>query len=270
MKKNLIIFLTAIIVAPMLFLSSGCKDDDKTINIFTIQDDIDLGNQIAAEIAADPLAYPLLSRTQYASAYEHLDRVMNAILNTELVAYDDVFPWTSYIIHNDTVVNAFATPGGHLYFYTGLIKTLENEAEFAGVMAHEMAHCSRRHSTDQLTRVYGLSLLISIVLGDNPSMLQQVAADIAGGLTALAFSRTMEYEADAYAVKYMSSTDYHPLALADFFIKLEGLPHPPTFLSTHPSPDDRIAKINEEWVNNGSVVGDYFETRYLDFKASLP
>lgn len=270
MKKNLIHFLMLILITPVIFLGAGCKDDDKTINIFFIQDDIDLGNQIAAEIASDPVNFPLLDRTQYASAYEHLDRVMNAILSTGHVAYDQVFPWTSYIIHNDTVVNAFATPGGHLYFYTGLIKTLENEAEFAGVMAHEIAHCARRHSTDQLTRHYGISLLLGIILGENPSMLTQLAADIAGGLTSLAFSRQMEYEADAYAVKYMSSTDYHPLALADFFIKLEGLPHPPTFLSTHPSPEDRIARINEEWVNNGSVVGDYFETRYMDFKAVLP
>jgi beta-barrel assembly-enhancing protease len=80
----------------------------------------------------------------------------------------------------------------------------------------------------------------------------------------------MEYEADAYAIKYLSSTDYHPLGLADFFIKMEGLPRPPTFLSTHPSPEDRIDKINEAWVANGSKVGDYFETRYQSFKATLP
>jgi beta-barrel assembly-enhancing protease len=269
MKRTLKAFLWLMII-PTLMISSACDPDDKSINIFTIQDDIALGNQVAAEIASDPAKYPVLSRTQYAAAYEHLDRIMNTILATKLVAYDTVFPWKTYIIKDDSVVNAFATPGGHLYFYTGLIKELENEAQFAGVMAHEMAHCARRHSTDQLTRYYGLSLLVAIVLGENPSMLKQVAADIASGLAALAFSRNMEYEADAYAIKYLSSTDYHPLGLADFFIKMEGLPRPPTFLSTHPSPEDRIDKINEAWVANGSKVGDYFETRYQSFKATLP
>ncbi len=268
--KNIFRLSCYAFLVTMLLLSLGCTKDDKTINIFTIQDDIDLGNQIAAEIAADPANYPILSRTQYATAYEHLDRVMNTILATGKVLYDSTFPWTAYIIQNDTIVNAFATPGGHLYFYTGLIKTLDNEAQFAGVMAHEMAHCARRHTTDQLTRAYGLSVLMSIVLGDNPSMLAQLAADIAGGLTTLAFSRNMEYEADRFAIRYLSSTDYHPLGLADFFTKIEGLPQPPTFLSTHPSPEDRIAKIQEEWVANGSKVGDYYETRYLDFKAALP
>lgn len=254
----------------MLLIWTGCTSEDKTINIFTLQDDIDLGNQVAAEIASDPVNYPLLSRTQYATAYQHLDRMLDSILGTGLVAYDTVFPWQCYIIHNDTVVNAFATPGGHLYFYTGLIKTLNNEAELAGVMAHEMAHCARRHSTDQLTRYYGLSLLAAVILGNDTSALKQIAADIATGLTALAFSRKAEYEADNFAVKYLSSTAWHPLGLADFFVKLEGLPHPPTFLSTHPSPEDRIDKINEAWATYGSKVGEYFETRYQTFKAALP
>jgi beta-barrel assembly-enhancing protease len=269
MKRN-IKALLLLMVLPALIMTMACDPEDKTINIFTIQDDIALGNQVAAEIASDPAKFPVLSRAQYPAAYEHLDRIMNTILATKLVAYDTVFPWTTYIIKDDNMVNAFATPGGHLYFYTGLIKELENEAQLAGVMAHEMAHCSRRHSTDQLTRYYGLSLLVAIVLGENPSMLKQLAADIASGLAALAFSRKMEYEADDYAVKYLSSTDYHPLGLADFFIKMEGLPQPPTFLSTHPSPEDRIDKINQAWVANGSKVGDYFEVRYQSFKAVLP
>lgn len=260
----------AALVAFTALAFQACDKENKKINIFSVQDDIDLGNQVAAEIASKPNEFPLLSRSLYASAYQHLDRIMADILATDLVAYDSVFPWTTYIIHDDSVVNAFATPGGHLYFYTGLIKTLDNEAQFAGVMAHEMAHCARRHTTDQMTKYYGLSVLLAVALGKDPGVLAQIAADIAGGLSALAFSRQMEYDADDHAVKYLSSTDYHPLALADFFVKLEGLPRPPTFLSTHPSPEDRIDKINEAWVKYGSVTGDYFETRYQTFIAALP
>lgn len=269
MKRTLHILLITAFIAAIGF-APGCRKDDTSINIFMIQDDIDLGNQMAAEIASDPVNFPLLSRTQYATAYQHLDRVLDSLLGTSLVAYDTVFPWQCYLIHNDTMVNAFATPGGHLYFYTGLIKTLNNEAEFAGVVAHEMAHCARRHTTDQLTRYYGLSLLTSLILGKNPTALAQIATDLASGLTALAFSRANEYEADKYAVKYLSSTAWHPLGLADFFTQLEGLPHPPTFLSTHPSPEDRLLKIQEEWVANGSKTGEYFGNRYQDFKAALP
>jgi predicted Zn-dependent protease len=268
--RSLSKFLFAAMTAVTLLAMPACDKENNKINLFTVQDDIDLGNQVAAEIASKPAEFPLLSRSLYPAAYAHLDRIMADILATGHVAYDSTFPWTAYIIQDDSMVNAFATPGGHIYFYTGLIKTLDNEAQFAGVVAHEMAHCARRHTTDQMTKYYGMSLLIAVALGKDPGMLAQIAADIAGGLTSLAFSRKMEYEADEYAVKYMSSTDHHPLALGDFFVKLEGLPRPPTFLSTHPSPEDRIEKINEAWVKYGSKVGDYFENRYQSFIAALP
>lgn len=270
MKKNISGITLMFVVAILIIIVPACDKETKKVNLFTVQDDIDLGNQLAAEIAGNPNEFPILNRTTYDSAYSHLDRIIQTILNTGLVSYGDVFPWKAYIIDNDTLVNAFAVPGGHLYFYTGLIKALDNEAEFAAVMAHEIAHVARRHSTEQLTKAYGIQLLTSILLGENPSMLTQIAADIAGGLTALAFSRRHEYEADYYAIKYLSSTDYHPLALADFFSTLEGLPMPPTWLSTHPSPEDRIEKIEEAWVEHGSVIGDYFEQRYMEFINTLP
>jgi beta-barrel assembly-enhancing protease len=257
-------------ISALFFVVSSCNKETNKVNIFSLQDDIALGNQLAAEIAADPVQFPVLSRAQFPEAYQRLDSILDAFLATGLIAHADVFPWTAYIIHDDSMVNAFAIPGGHVYFYTGLIKELDNEAMFGGVMAHEMAHCALRHSTDQLTRHYGLTLLISIVLGENPTMLAQIAADIGSGLTALAYSRKMEYQADDFAVKYMSSTEYHPLALADFFTKLEGLPRPPLFLSTHPSPEDRIDKIQEAWVKYGSVQGEYFPARYQAFKNVLP
>jgi len=269
MKRN-VLFLTMVWLSALVLVVTSCNKETNKVNIFSLQDDIELGNQLAAEIASDPVKFPLLSRSQFPVAYQRLDSILDAFLGTGLVAHSDVFPWTAYIIHDDSMVNAFAIPGGHVYFYTGLIKALDNEAMFGGVMAHEMAHCALRHSTDQLTRHYGLTLLLSIVLGENPSMLGQIAADIGSGLTALAYSRKMEYQADEYAVKYMSSTEYHPLALADFFTKLEGLPRPPLFLSTHPSPEDRIEKIQEAWVTYGSVVGEYFPGRYQAFKDALP
>ncbi len=263
-------FLLCMVSGVLLFGGVSCNKETGKVNIFTLQDDIDLGNQLAEEIANDPVNFPLLSRTQYPEAYERLDSILDAFLATGHVAHADAFPWTAYIIHNDSLINAFATPGGHVYFYTGLIKALDNEAMFAGVVAHEMAHCALRHSTDRLTRHYGLSMLLAVVLGENPSMLAKIASEIGSGLASLAYSRRQEYEADEFAVKYMSSTEYHPMALADFFTKLEDMPHPPTFLSTHPSPEDRMEKIEEAWIKYGSHVGEYFEDRYQAFKNSLP
>lgn len=251
---------------------AGCSenDDDPTINLFAVDDDIALGKQVDAEIASNPQEYPILDSATHPEAYAHLYRIRNTILASGKVFYAQRFQWRCRIIQNDSVVNAFCVPGGNMYYYTGLIKLLDNEAQFAGVMAHEMAHADRRHSTDQLTKAYGIQILFGILLGNNASTLEQIIADLAGGLGTLAFSRSNEYEADEYAVKFVYPTELDAASLGDFFTKLEGQAHPPTFMSTHPSPEDRLEKINEHFQALGGVHGGTFTERYQQFKASLP
>ena len=265
-------YLIILLTMPALLFLAGCKDEDDGggINIFTVEDDIALGYDLHMEIMNDPANYPVLSSSQYPEAYNHMRRVRDSLLNTGLVSYDDTFVWEVTIIRNDTVLNAFCTPGGYIYFYTGLIKFLDNEAEFAGVMGHEMSHAARRHSTEQLTKAYGLQVLVNIVLGQNPSTLATIAADLAAGLTALAFSRHDEYQADEYAVKYMYPTAYDARGVAGFFEKLDGSAYPPEFLSTHPNPGNRVEAINEVWLSLGGKEGEWFPDRYVQFKNSLP
>jgi predicted Zn-dependent protease len=261
-----------ILAIPAIFLASGCKDENGGggINIFTVDDDMALGLDLHREIVNDPAGYPLLSETQYPDSYHFVRGVRDSLLNTGKVAFDDVFEWQVTIIRNDTVLNAFCTPGGYIYFYTGLVKFLDNEAEFAGVMGHEMSHAARRHSTEQLTKAYGLQVLINLVLGQNPSLLAEIAANLAAGLTALAFSRDDEYEADEYSVRYMYPTAYDARGVAGFFEKMEGSPQPPEFLSTHPNPGNRVQAINELWLELGGKEGEWFAERYQQFKNSLP
>lgn len=271
MKKPVTVLISFFLVAGAV-LFTGCSEnsDDNTINIFSVDDDIALGKQVDAEIASNPQEYPLLDSATNATAYAHLYRVRNTLLASGKVFYASRFQWRCRIIKNDTVVNAFCVPGGNMYFYTGLIKLLDNEAQFAGVMAHEMAHADRRHSTDQLTKAYGIQILLGIILGNNASTLEQLVADLAGGLGTLAFSRANEYEADEYAVKFTYPTEYDAASLGDFFTKLEGQSQTPTFLSTHPSPEDRLEKINEHFQALGGVHGQTFAERYQQFKESLP
>jgi Zn-dependent protease with chaperone function len=255
---------------PLAFLLPSCSEEDDGINIFTVEDDKQLGLQIQQEILGNPGEYPILSPAQYSEAYAHIRRVRDSLLNTGQVAYQDVFTWEVHIIDNDTVLNAFCTPGGYIYFYTGLIRFLDNEAEFAGVMGHEMAHAARRHSTQQMTTAYGLQFLLSVVLGQNPNLLAQIAADLAAGVAQLAFSRDDEYESDEYAVKYLYPTSYDARGVAGFFEKLEGTPQPPEFLSTHPNPENRVDRIIEIWESLGGKTGQTYPDRYQQFKNSLP
>jgi beta-barrel assembly-enhancing protease len=267
--KRFIGFQSFIVVMSLVLLSS-CNKDNGGVNIFTVDDDMQLGLQMEQQIQSDPADYPLLDKNQYPVAYQHLEAVRNTILGTGLVTYDTKFEWGVHIIRNDTVLNAFCTPGGYIYVYSGIIKYLDNEAQFAGVMGHEMAHAARRHSTQQMTKAYGLELLISVVLGQNPNMIAQMAADIAAGVAELAFSRTDEYEADEYSVKYLYETTYDARGVAGFFEKINGSPHPPEFLSTHPNPENRIEKIMEVWQSLGGKTGQEYVEEYQQFKNSLP
>ncbi len=137
--------------------------------------------------------------------------------NQAILKYADKFDWKVDIIKNDSVLNAFCAPGGYICVYTGIIKFLDNEAQFAGVLGHEMAHADRRHSTDQLTKAYGIQLLLGIVLGNNQSQLAQIAADLAAGVATLAFSRDAEYESDEYSVKYLYNTAYDARGVRGLF-----------------------------------------------------
>lgn len=269
MKKK--IFLLLIPLSMMILFTTSCSKDKEgpSINLFSVQDDKQLGQELNQEIQTNP-DYNVMDPGKYPQAYEHLYRIRDAILATGKVDYDTTFVWNVYLMNNDTTLNAFATPGGYLYFYTGLAKFLDNEAEFAGVMGHEMAHAAERHSTNQLTKVYGLQILLSVVLGENPSQLAEIAAGLASGLATLAFSRNHEYEADEYSVRYLYETSYDPRGVAGFFQKMEGTNPTPEFLSTHPSPENRVDEIMALWEELGAKEGNYYPDRYADFKNTLP
>jgi len=253
----------------MIFFTS-CNKDGGGINIFSVEDDKQLGLQMQQEIQGHPAEYPLLSESLYPESYQHIRGVKDAILATGEVAFDTEFEWAVHIIRDDSVLNAFCTPGGYIYFYTGLIKFLDNDAEFAGVMGHEMAHAARRHSTQQMTTAYGIQVLLSVVLGENPALLAQMAADLAAGVAALAFSRNDEYDSDEYSVRYLYKTTYDARGVAGFFEKMTGSQQPPEFLSTHPNPDNRVEKIHELWLELGGKEGNEYPEEYLAFKNTLP
>lgn len=260
-------FLLAVIVSVMLFTS--CKKSD--LNLFSIEDDKTFGLQMEAEIAANPAEYPLLDRTAYASSYAYLENMKTQILNSGQLDYGSEFVWKLYIVKDDAVQNAFCTPGGYIYIYTGLIKYLDNASSLAGVVGHEMAHADQRHSTRQMSEQFGISTLLEIVLGQN----QNALTDIAAQLSVLAFSRADETAADKHSVKYLCPTAYRAEGSADFFQKIinSGGSSVPAFLSTHPNPDNRVANILAEKTTLGCTGAPSNQLEIADynaFKASLP
>ena len=266
MKKLLPFFFMILLVLP------AC-DENNDFVIFSIEDDKALGLQVSEQIASDPTQFPILDPVQYNAAYSYLQGITDQILNNGNVTYKDEFTWKVHIIQDDNTLNAFATPGGYIYVYTGLIKFLDNEDDLAGVMGHEIAHADQRHSVKQLQKMYGIQMLLSIVLGDNPSQLETIAGQIAGSLAGLSFSRAHEEEADEYSVIYLSETPYQCNGAHSFFTKLleeEMTGNTPKFLSTHPNPADRIEDINIKANELSCSTSPFAPATYQDFKNMLP
>ncbi|HYV84108.1 MAG TPA: M48 family metallopeptidase [Pyrinomonadaceae bacterium] len=175
---------------------------------------------------------------------EYVNRVgQNIVLHS-----DAKVPFTIKVIDSDEV-NAFALPGGFFYVNKGLILAADNEAELAGVMAHEIAHVAARHAVENQTKASLLEYAAlggSIFLGGIPGMIYQNTAGIGLLGIFMKFSRAAEEEADRLGVQYMYAAGYDPGAMATMFEKLEAKNKKKPGLisrafSTHPAPPDRRA-----------------------------
>jgi hypothetical protein len=165
----------------------------------------------------------------------------------------DKYPYTFKVI-NDPSINAFALPGGPTFVHTGLIKAADNEAQLAGVMAHEIAHVALRHGTHQASKANAVQLpamILGGILGGDGGMLGQLA-QLGIGLGAnsllLKYSRDAERDADRLGARMMAQAGYNPLEMARFFEKLQaqGGRGGPAFLSSHPDPGNRVSIVQEE------------------------
>jgi predicted Zn-dependent protease len=175
---------------------------------------------------------------------EYVNRVgQNIVLHS-----DAKVPFTIKVIDSDEV-NAFALPGGFFYVNKGLLLAADNEAELAGVMAHEIAHVCARHAVENQTKASLLEYLAlggSIFLGGIPGMIYQNTAGIGLLGIFMKFSRSAEEEADKLGVQYMYAAGYDPGAMATMFEKLEAKnKKKPGLISrafaTHPAPPERRA-----------------------------
>ena len=259
------------VVAVTAFTYFSRCNDEKGLNMYNVDQDIQFGQQLAAQIANNPQQYPVLDENRYSKAYDHLRRITNELLNSGKIKYKDQFVWQMKIIHDDNTLNAFCAPGGYIYVYTGLIKYLDYEAELAGVIGHEIAHADLRHSTEAMTRQLGAKAITELIMGGQSDQLTHAVNQ----LTTLKYSRDNESEADEASVEYLCNTPYDARGTAGFFEKMvkEGKSgKSPAFLSTHPNPEERVKNIHELWKKKDCTPKDTHSTDalYADFKKSLP
>ncbi len=218
----------------------GKRDINKgSISFYSLDREVALGRQMASEIdRSSPLITdPLIN--------EYINRIaQNIVLHS-----DAKVPFTVKVIDAQEI-NAFALPGGFLYVNRGLLEAAENEAEVAGVMAHEIAHVTARHGIEQASKgqLLQFGAIPLIFLGGLGGYVIQQVAGIALPLTFLKFSRGAEKEADRLGAQYMWASGYDPNALITFFEKLQAQEKrkPGTLekiFSTHPMTGDRITEV---------------------------
>ncbi len=263
-------FFQLLFLTITIFSFSGCEAVKKTtgnLNLFSIEKDKELGLQVSKEIESNAAQYPILPEQGNERLYQYIRKITNNILNSGKVKYKDEFAWEVKIINDSKTLNAFATPGGYIYVYTGLIKYLDSEDHLAGVMGHEIAHADLRHSTRQLTKMTGVTVLTEAALGKTGAV-----KDIAAALVNLKFSRTHESEADAESVTYLCGTTYHADGAAGFFEKIEaeGGSRTPEFMSTHPSPANRVTNIKKRKQEMGCKGTHSNKTEYARMKQLIP
>ena len=146
----------------------------------------------------------------------------------------------TFQVVEDNAINAFATMGGFVYINTGLMKASDNEAQLASVIGHEIGHITGRHSIEQLKQTL-IANGISSLAGLDQSQLSNVVLNI--GLR-LPKSREAEYDADRRGLENIIRVGYAPSAMPEFMKKLASASTAPAFLSTHPSPPDRVQRLN--------------------------
>ena len=224
---------------------------------YSIDTDVKMGKQYAmmVESSARMIQDPVIN--------EYVNRVgQNLVRNS-----DAKVPFTIKVIDSDDI-NAFALPGGFFYVNTGLILAADNEAELAGVMAHEIAHVAARHATRAQTRANYVQIAATIPLIFVNSWGVYEAASAAMSLalpvTFMKFQRSYEGEADYLGLQYMYKAGYDPQAFIAFFEKVKALEkEKPGALSkafsSHPPTPDRILKSQEEIRNVLPPRPEYIE-----------
>ena len=192
-------------------ITGGCKSPNLG-GIFAMSksQEIDIGRQSAAQI--DRQERIVTSGPQY----EQLQRVAARILPLARRDYD--VPFSVKLIDNKQV-NAFALPGGPIYFYTGLLDLASSDDELASVLGHEATHVVKRHSVKQISDAQAKGLIAQLALG-NSSRTAQAVTGLLLQLDQLRFGRSDESQSDEIGFRYMTEAGYNPEAMASFFRKM--------------------------------------------------
>ena len=215
-------------------------------NMFSPQQDVEVGQQASAEVAQQ---VPLLGDSRVDTYLNNLGQRLAA--HAPGTNYPYVFKTV-----NDKAINAFALPGGFVYVNRGVMEAADNEAQLASVMAHEISHVALRHGTNQASKASVAQMPLAILGGllgsdSTGAALAQLGAGFTVNSILLKYSRDAESQADLMGTQILFDSGLDPRAMGHFFEKLQGSDGI-AFFNSHPNPDRRIERVNEEAAGLGA------------------
>ncbi|MBI3872887.1 MAG: M48 family metalloprotease [candidate division Zixibacteria bacterium] len=261
--------VTALLIS---ILFSACvttgPGGEKSFILISDADEANLGKQVDSEVRKENKVLPDTAWQAYVN--EVGGRIVKVCDRPNL-------DYQFHVIASDQV-NAFALPGGHVYFYAGLLRLMDNESEMAAVMAHEISHVVARHSVKSLQATYGGVIGLQLLLGNKS---EGAAGQLAGAVLGTAmsgYSRSHELEADKFGVYYMQQAGYNPNAALTMFDKLGKLTGDKkrgffeNLSASHPDTPVRIEKVQAQVAAMPRSVDTLplYEDRYQKMKKRLP
>src|SRR5690606_6330817 len=223
----------------LLFVSSCARNPvtgKREIALISESQEIAYGKEAHPEILAQ------FGQVEDKQLQSYVQRVGNELAK---ISHRPDLPWTFTVV-DVPVVNAFALPGGYIYFTRGILAYMNSEAELAGVMGHEIGHVTARHAVSQMSRaqLLGLGLGLGSIFSPTFRSLSDIA-QLGVGLLFLKYGREDEEQSDELGVEYMFKAGYDPREMSNFFQVCQSMQEEsgeavPSWLSSHPSPPDRI------------------------------
>lgn len=252
MRRTLTLLLLVVLVcSPLLACTENAATGRRSLRILTRDEEIRLGAEAAPQFTEE-----------FGGAVPNPDlQTYVADIGSRLAAVTEAdnptLPWTFTLLNSDQV-NAFALPGGKVFITRGLASRLSNEAQIAGVLGHEIGHVTAQHGNQRISNQIGFNAVLTAVAigvglsGDDDVQTAGAigipALAIGGNIVLLKYGRNEELEADHLGMRYMSRIGYDPrgqLEVMQVLAKLSSGGRGPEFLSTHPHPESRVARIQE-------------------------
>jgi predicted Zn-dependent protease len=237
MKKSFSQFTVLVTLLVMVSCATTGPGGEKSLILIPTSYEVQIGEGMAQQVAETETKLP---DQQWQDYLNEVGQKLVAVSDRNDIEYHFT------VIESDQI-NAFAAPGGYVYFYTGLLKLMDNEAEMAAVMAHEISHVVARHGIKRLQTAMGAQLAYQLVFGkDNNSEALNAAISVGLGLAFAGYSRDAEREADRYGIIYMQKAGYDPHAAESMFQKLMSAGEAGSgsvfekLASSHPESQERI------------------------------